>query len=202
QPFNSLLGFKSGPGIDYNDLTLQPELAEKWEIGPDARTFTFHLRKGVKFHDLPPANGREVTSADVKWSFEYWSRTGWAKEKKLPLGQFEWFFEGVQAIEAPDPSTVSVKFQDPFVPFISYAGSDFNTVAPHEVYEQDGHLKDRAIGTGAFWVDFASSQKGTRWVYKKNSTYWDTGKPYIDEIRWLVLPDDATTLAAFQTKQV
>src|SRR5436190_2004608 len=44
--YNSLLGFKAGADVGYNDAVLVPELAEKWEVSPDAKTFTFHLRKG------------------------------------------------------------------------------------------------------------------------------------------------------------
>lgn len=198
----SLLGFKAGPEIERNDLILRPEVAERWEISPDARSFTFHLRKGARFVDLPPVAGREVTSADVKWSYEYYSRTGQFKEKKLPTGQFEWFFEGLDAVETPDRYTAVVKFKAPFVPFISYAGSDFNAVVPREIYDEDGHHKDRVAGAGPFYLDTEASQKGTRWVFRKNANYWEEGKPHLDEVRWLTLPEEATAIAAFQTKQV
>src|SRR2546430_3605322 len=49
--YESLLGFKMGPDYEYAQWELRPELAERWEISPDARSFTFHLRKGVKFQD-------------------------------------------------------------------------------------------------------------------------------------------------------
>lgn len=58
------------------------------------------------------------------------------------------------------------------------------------------------MGTGPFVLDTANSQKGTRWVWKKNPDYWEPGKPYLDELRWLVLPSDATAHAGFQTKQI
>src|SRR5687768_8838164 len=48
----SLIGFKSAPDVDFNTLILRPELAERWEISPDARAFTFHLHKGAKFANL------------------------------------------------------------------------------------------------------------------------------------------------------
>ncbi len=80
--YSSLLGLKTGPEVKYDQLILQPELAERWEVSPDAKTYTFYLRKGVRFATLPPVDGRELSSADVRWSLEYWSRSG--DFKKLP----------------------------------------------------------------------------------------------------------------------
>ncbi len=53
--YDSRLGFKYGPGVEYTQLVLRPELAESWDISPDATTFTFHIRKGVKLAGLPPS---------------------------------------------------------------------------------------------------------------------------------------------------
>lgn len=198
----SLLTVKLGPDVDFNETVLQPALAERWEISPDAKTYTFYLRKGAKFHDLPPVNGREITSADVKWSYEYASRTGAHKETKLGPAKFAQFFEDLQAIETPNPSTVVVKFGTPFSPFLSNAAEFSNPILPREVFDQDGSHKDKLIGAGPFYLDTNASQKGSRWVFKKHAGYWEPGRPYLDEIRWLVLPDEATLAAAFTTKQV
>lgn len=100
--YESLLGFKSGPEVEYADLVLKPELAERWQASPDARTFTFTLRKGARFADLLPVNGRAITSTDVKFSYEYWSRTGEFKDKKLPPGQNAAMFEGLERVDAPE----------------------------------------------------------------------------------------------------
>jgi peptide/nickel transport system substrate-binding protein len=200
--YDSLLTFKHGAGVDFGAAMLQANLATKWET-PDAITYTFHLRQGVKFANRPPVNGRELTSADIKWSYEYWSRTGQFKgNSKLPPSQYAGYFEGMSGIQTPDPYTVVVTFSQPFVPFINYAGSYFNPIVPHEIYDADGNLQTQIAGTGPWQLDQASSQKGSKWVWKKNPTYWDTGKPYIDEVQWIVLPDQAAANSAFQTKQV
>jgi peptide/nickel transport system substrate-binding protein len=200
--YESLVGFKYGPGVPFDAAQLEPELAERWEISPDSTVFTFFLRKGVKFQNVAPVNGREMTSADVKWSYEYFSRTGDFKDKNLPKGQYDWMFENLKSIETPDPYTVKVTFSQPFAPFLYYAGSPFITVMAHEIYDQDGHFHDRIVGTGPYYLDVPGSQKGTRWSFKKNPTYWQPGKPYIDEVQWLVIRDDAAANAAFQAKQL
>lgn len=200
--YESLVGFKNGPGVAFDAAILEPELAERWEISPDSTEFTFFLRKGVKFANIAPVNGRELTSSDVKWSFEYFSRTGEFKDKNLAKAQYDWMFENLKGIEAPDPYTVKVTFNQSFAPFLYYAGSQFIPIMPHEIYDADGHFHDRIIGTGPFQLDMAASQKGTRWMFKKNPTYWQPGKPYIDEVQWLVVRDEGAANAAFQAKQL
>jgi peptide/nickel transport system substrate-binding protein len=199
--YGSLLRFKGGPGVKYEDLILQPGLAERWET-PDSQTYIFHMRPGVKFASLDPVSGRALSSADVKFSYEYQSRIGQFGSSKLPASQNAWMFEGVNAIETPDPATAVVRLDKPFVPFLNYSASWQTPIVPHEIYDVDGNFKNRLIGTGAWQLDTAASQKGSRWVWKRNPNYWDTGKPYIDQITWVIVPDDSAALAAFQTKQL
>ena len=207
--YNSLLGFEYGPDVHHNSLILRPELAETWEASADGRSFTFKLRKGVKFADYPVvdgANGRELTSADVKFTYEYQSRTGEFadyKDRGIPNGPFaSLFFAGLESIETPDAYTVVVNFKEPFVPFINYAANDFNPVYPREIFDQDGSFQSRAVGTGPFQLAKDKWQRGNVYAWAKNPSYWEPGKPYIDEINWLHIPEDATAFAAFQTKQL
>lgn len=198
---NSLLGFKTGSDVKFTDTTIQPELADSWEA-PDAATYTFHLHPNVQFANVPPVNGRQMTSADVKWSYEYLSRTG--ASKGLPPSGAASLFTGLEAVETPDPATVVVRFKDPFAPFLTYAATNFLPIVAHEIFDQDGNLSKRLAGTGPFQLDTAASQAGKRWVWKKNPTYFQSasGRPYLDQINWLVLADVATQEAALETKQV
>ncbi len=197
---NTLVGVQVGPDIAFTDSILKPALAERWDVSADARTFTFHLRPGVKFAGAPPMAGRDLTSADVKFSLEYLGRFGEFKGKGS--SQVVDFLQGITAVDTPDPSTAVVQFSEPFVPFLSYAAAEWLPILPREIYSQDGHFKDHIAGTGPYQLDQAASQKGSRWVWRKNTGYWEAGKPYLDEVRWVVLPNDASQLAAFQTKQV
>ena len=200
--YDSLLHFKSGGDVPYDQLTLEPGLADRWEV-PDAQTFTFHLHPGARFANAPPVNGREVTSADVKWSLEYLSRTGsFLQGKKVPAGQFAALYQGMDRVDTPDDHTVTVHFGKPFAPFLNYAASQYNPIVAHEGFEADGTLSKHPVGTGPFQLDQSSSQSGSRWVFKKNQTYFREGRPYADQINFLVIPDDPSVFAAFQTKQV
>ncbi len=200
--YESLVAFKTGPNIGYSELVLEPSMAERWEISPDAKSFTFSLRSGLRFADLPPVNGRPVTSADVKWSFEYSARAGQFADKKLPPSTTAYAFPELNTIETPNPQTVVVRFKGSFAPFLSYSASRVAQIVPHEIFDQTGHLKDQVVGSGPYQLDVAGSQKGSRWIWKKNPTYWAVNKIYIDELHWLVISDYATANAAFKTKQV
>jgi len=199
--YDTLLVFKHGADVPYDSGVLAPALAATWET-PDPVTYVFHLRPGVKFANFPPLNGRDLVAADVKWSYEYWSRSGAFKDKKLPPSQYASYFEGVSSVDATDAQTVTVRFSKPFVPFINYTASYFNPIVPHDIFDADGNLSNRIVGTGPWQIDLADSQKGSRWVWKRNPTYWDAGKPYVDEVHWIVLSDEAAATSAFQTKQV
>src|ERR1700730_11640279 len=98
--YSALLSFISGPHVPFSRLTLKSALAERWE-SQDPQTYAFHLRPSLRFADAAPVNGRALTSADVKWSFEYATRKGQLAAANLPQGQFDWLFEGLDSIETP-----------------------------------------------------------------------------------------------------
>src|SRR5581483_9525839 len=158
-----------------------------WET-PDAQTFTFHLRPDVKWANTAPVNGRPLTSADVKWTYEYASRTGAFKgNKQLPTPSFGILLEGLQSIETPDDHTVVFHFENPYAPFVNYAYDRGLQIVPHEIFDQDGSLSKHMVGTGPFMLDESASQHGSRWVFRKNPGYWQSGKPYVNEIDYLVI---------------
>lgn len=200
---DGLLDAKTGSDVRYTEEIVQPGLADSWE-NPDPQTYTFHLHPGARFANLPPVNGREATSADIKFTFEFLSRTGQFANAKLPGSVQGPFFSGMDRIETPDPLTVVIHFQTPFAPFLNFmAMREYNPILAHEIYDQDGGFSKRpTVGTGPWQLDVSASQPGTRWVMKRNPTYFKTGQPYIDGVQWLVLPDTVAQLAAFQTKQI
>ncbi len=196
------LAYSSLLGQD-EQLKLMPELAQSWDLSPDATAFTFHLRSGLKFANLPPVNGRDLTATDVKFSYEYLTRTGeFAGRKDLPAYVYVWMFEGMDSVAASDPSTVTVRFKKPFAPFLSYAASADNAIMAREIYDADGSFSNQMVGSGPFQLDVPGRQRGSRLVFKKNPTYFEPGKPYLDELQYLIISDPSTMIAAFQTKQL
>jgi peptide/nickel transport system substrate-binding protein len=65
--YSKLVRHQVGAGVTPETFTVEPDLAERWEE-PDGTTLVFHLRRGVRWHNKPPVNGRELTAEDVKFS--------------------------------------------------------------------------------------------------------------------------------------
>jgi peptide/nickel transport system substrate-binding protein len=198
---DSLLAFQTGSGVPYTQMAVRPGLAERWE-SPDAQTFTFHLASGVRYANLPPVSGRLLSSDDVKWTYEYLSRSGQFADKKLPPSVVATMLEGIDQVQTPDASSAVVTFKAPFAPFVSYAASQWLPILAHEIFDADGDFSKRAVGTGPFQLDAAASQRGNQWIYRRNPAYYRPGLPYADRITNHVLADDATQNAAFDARQL
>jgi peptide/nickel transport system substrate-binding protein len=172
-----------------NDLTLKGDLAESWQASPDYRTWTFKLRQGVKWHNIPPLNGRELTAADVKYCFEAYAKEG--------LQSFT--FREIEGMETPDKYTLRVHLVTPNVLFPQNVAESVTVIFAREILEEDGDLKKRLVGTGPYILK--EHTRKVRVVLARNPDYYDKGRPYVDEIVILSTPDAATRLAAFRTGQ-
>jgi peptide/nickel transport system substrate-binding protein len=171
------------------DLTLKGDLAESWQGNKDFRVWTFKLRQGVKWHNVPPLNGREFVAADVKYCFE-----AYAKE-----GVQAFTFQEVEAIETPDKYTVRVHLKSPNTMFPQNLAEAVAVIFSREVLEEDGDLKKRMIGTGPYVLK--ENTRKVKAVLARNPDYFDKGRPYVDEYTIFSTPDAATRTAAFRTGQ-
>src|SRR5262245_27583298 len=171
------------------DLTLKGDLAESWSGSSDQRVWTFKLRPGVKWHNVPPLSGREFVAADVKSCYE-----AYAKE-----GVQAFTFQEIEGIETPDKPTVRIHLKSPNVTFPQNLGESVAVIFPREVLEEDGDLKKRMIGTGPYVLK--EHTRKVRAVLSRNPDYFDKGRPYIDEYHILSTPDAATRTAAFRSGQ-
>jgi ABC-type transport system substrate-binding protein len=171
------------------DLTLKGDLAESWQGSPDFRVWTFKLRKGVKWQNVAPLNGRELVAADIKYCYE-----AYAKE-----GVQSFTFQEIEGMETPDKYTVRIHLKTPNTMFPQNLAEPVSIIFPREVLEEDGDLKKRMIGTGPYILK--EHTRKVRVVLTRNPDYFDQGRPYIDEYHILSTPDAATRLAAFRSGQ-
>ncbi len=172
-----------------DDVTLRPDLAESWQSSADARMWTFKIRQGVKWHNLPPLNGRELTAADVKYCYEQYAKEG--------VQAFT--FQEIEGMETPDKNTLRVHLKTPNTLFPQNVAESVTVIFPREVLEEDGDLKKRLIGTGPYILK--EHTRKVRVVLQRNPDYYDKGRPYLDELVILSTPDSATRKAAFRTGQ-
>ena len=171
------------------DMALKGDLAESWQSSPDFRVWTFKLRQGVKWQNVPPLNGREFVAADVKYCFEQYAKEG--------VQTFT--FQEIEGIETPDKYTARIHLKTPNTLFAQNVAEPITILFAREVLEEDGDLKKRLIGTGPFTLK--EHTRKVRVVLQRNPDYYDKGRPYIDEYVILSTPDAATRLAAYRTGQ-
>jgi peptide/nickel transport system substrate-binding protein len=166
------------------DLNIKPALAESWET-PDDKTWIFHLRKGVKFHD-----GSELTADAVKYSFDL--------QKAPPApGSVNTYYPKIASIDLPDKYTVKLNMtaSDPTVAgYLAWAR--YSPIVPVGMYDKVNPLT-QGIGTGPFkLVEYVQNDHVT---YQRNDDFWKPGLPYLDELTLKVMPDEQARVAALRS---
>ena len=190
-----LVSWPTGPG-SYKKQDPLPSLAESWEM-PNDTTYVFHLRKGVKWHNRPPVNGREFISDDVKWTFDRIKASKWG---------FKGLYESIASIETPDKYTVKFNMKDPYAPFMTLIGSPISVILAKEAGKPtddgwgDFKMDSTAVGTGPWVVD--RYEPSVKAVYKKNPDYFRKGLPYLDAIEWIVMKEEAARMSALRTGSI
>ncbi len=128
-------------GLNLDSNSMEPELAEKTDHNADYTTWTFTIPKGVKFHNIPPVNGREVTAEDVVFSFQRYIDTSiWSKQLQF-----------VDKISAPDKYTVRFDMKQPQVTFDGIVALPYYLIFAREHFEDQNTFTQKPIGTGAFF---------------------------------------------------
>ncbi len=181
QIFDGLIQYEAAAGI-------RPALARSWKASRDGKTWTFTLRKGVKFH-----NGREVTADDVVYSFE---RLLDPRHKTVVVSLFlkikgaPEFNQGrarsVEGLSAEDPYTVKIILTEPSAPFISALGVGNTKVVPREEVERkDKPFGQNPVGTGPF--KFKEWKRKERIVLDANDSYY-ADRPFVDHLEYRIFP--------------
>jgi peptide/nickel transport system substrate-binding protein len=176
-----------------SEFKIVPWLAKSWEYSPDAKILTFKLQEGVKFQNLPPVNGREVTADDFKYGLDRIMDPKTRSPNRPALAS-------IDHVDVVDKYTLKIFYKnpDPGLLIALLAGS--STVQCKEVIERDGSAAKTLIGPGPFIAKELT--QGTNAVFEKNPDYFEKGKPYLDKIEVYVIPDEASQLAAFRAGQL
>jgi peptide/nickel transport system substrate-binding protein len=181
--FNGLL--RSDPRGSYE---LQPAIADRWSISRDGKVYTFHLRPGIKF-----SNGQPVRAEDVKFSLD---RFGDPRQNAV-LGAVAAGYKGTEVV---DDETVKITLANPVAAWL-YNISIFPAfIVPKDLVERQGDaFWKRPVGTGPYMVkEFA---RGSHITFERNPHYWESGKPYLDEIRFNFITDGNSRVLALKNGQ-
>jgi peptide/nickel transport system substrate-binding protein len=171
---------------------IAPDLAERWTSSADGKTYTFHLRQGVKWHD-----GQPFSSADVKATFDRVLNPNFQSPRCGSMLK-----PMVASVEATDPHTVQFRLKFPAAPFVAAVSSAWCRIAAKHVLDKHGDLTkpEAQIGTGPF--KFKRYERGSVVEWEKNKDYFIQGLPYLDGVKQFILVGGPTQLAAAKAGRI
>ena len=172
------------------DGSIQPGLAESWEISEDGRTYTLHLREGVKFH-----NGEDFNAHAVSTIWEY---------GMTPTNQWLSYYDSVASagdIVVIDDYTVEITTSEADIFFLSDMADGWFAIPPAYLAEVGLEAFEAApVGTGPFMLEHWAP--GDRIVMRAFPDYWNPEQPKVERLTFRIIPDATTRLAAIQTGEV
>jgi peptide/nickel transport system substrate-binding protein len=184
-----LVKHKAGPGVQPGTFPLEGDLAESW-TQPNENTYVFKLRRGVRWHNKPPVDGREVTAEDVVYSVE--------RFRTVKGNANAYMLAALDKVEAVDKYTVRFTLKEPYAWFLDILSNpNAVCIVAKECVEKFGDLKkpEATVGTGPWMLD--SYRPNVGFTLVRNPTYFVSGLPHIDKIEVHVDEDNASRMAAF-----
>jgi peptide/nickel transport system substrate-binding protein len=180
---------KAGPGVQPGTFPIEGDLAESW-TQPSDTTYVFKLRRGVRWHNKPPVNGRELTADDVVYSVNRFMTT------KGNANAF--MLASLDKVEATDKYTVKFTLKEPFAWFLDALANPMAVaIVAKECVDKFGDLKkwESVVGTGPWMLDSYRPNQGMTLV--RNPAYFVQGLPYIERIDVTVDEDNASRISSF-----
>jgi peptide/nickel transport system substrate-binding protein len=192
--------------VEYEDDSTEvvPGLAEKWESSKDGKTWTFYLRKGVKFHD-----GTDFNAEAVVYNFERWMDKKHPEHKGGEFPYYGYMFGGykgdkghvIKSVTAVDEYTVKFELNFPQAPFLNnLAMTPFGIASPTAVKKDPEGFNQHPVGTGPFKLE--SWKKNDTITLVKNEDYWQEGLPKLDKLIYRSIPDNAARFSALQAGDI
>jgi hypothetical protein len=193
-----LLETISGNGLAYNQIVEYDEtdpgvivgdLAKSWFVSEDGLTYSFKLRKGVKWMD-----GRDFTADDVVFSIDRIIEPGAVRpsQKVIPY---------IKSAVKVDDQNVNINLNFPSLGFIQFLAVDFAKVVPKHIVEAgvDISLFENGIGTGPY--SRLSFEPGATYEVERNPNYFKEGLPFLDGFKAILIQDKGTEIAAYRTER-
>src|SRR5215468_6225000 len=174
-------------------MDIIPELADTWDISDGGKIITFHLHKGVKWHD-----GMPFSSEDVQYTIERIMHP--PKGMVSPRGSV--FNAIIERVETPDPDTVVIHGKGPSGLLLPLFANGWNVIIPKHIAEKDpvNALKTTVIGTGPFRLK--EPPTSSLWKYERNKDYFKKDMPFLDEMEIHIITDPQAMAAAILSRRV
>jgi peptide/nickel transport system substrate-binding protein len=163
-------------------LQVQPDLATSWEASEDLRTWTFHLRPGVKFH-----HGKELDATDVVFTYKRLKDKEVASVLRAPL-------DVVDTVEAPDKQTVKFSLKIPYADLPALTAGYQAMIVSESAMDT---ITTKPTGTGPF--RFVEYRPGDQMVLERNPDYFLSGIPKMDRAILRVIPEYTTAVAGLES---
>ena len=168
-----------------NKLEVMPDLAHSWDVTEDLKTYTFHLRPGVKFH-----NGKQLEAADVVFTYKRLMEKETASVLRAALSV-------VSNVEAVDPLTVRFTLSSPYTDLAAVTAQYQAQILSESIIDT---ITTKPIGTGPF--RFVEYRPGDRLVVEKNPDYFVPGSPKIDGAVMHIIPEYTTAVAGMENGEL
>lgn len=169
--------------------SIEPCLAESWDVSEDGTQYTFHLKPDVLF-----ADGTPVTTEDWIWSLE--------RARDTESSAWAFSLNALQSVEAPDDQTLVLTLTEPWAPILADLAMFNASVQSKAYYDEVGAeaYTQAPMGTGPYY--FSEWQKGEYVLLEKNTNYWNPEEPKLDSIKFTVVPDDNSRVMQLQAGEV
>jgi peptide/nickel transport system substrate-binding protein/oligopeptide transport system substrate-binding protein len=177
---------------------VEPSLAERWDVTPDGRTYTFHLRRNVLFHD-----GSRFTARDVVASWERAldpSTKSSASEFLYPIKGARDFHtkkaKTIAGLSVRDDSTIVITLEEPLAAFVKLLAMPVASIVPHQI---TGNFGEHPIGTGPW--RFVEWRHDDYLLFARNDQYF-LGAPKAESLEARVIAEPSTSVAEFESGTV
>lgn len=180
-----------------DSLHIQPDIAKRWDISEDGRTYTFYLRNDVYFHQSPlfgKDSTRTVTALDFEYSFDRLTSETLAS----PGG---WILQNTQGYKALNDSTFQITLKKPFPAFLGLLSMKYASVLPRELKQNPNwDFRTQPVGTGPFYLKLW--EENIKLVLRKNVIYYEKDElgsrlPYLEAVSISFLPDKQSGFLEF-----
>ncbi len=200
QGFPSPFAYQRGPGLVktsfiYDTLVwkdssgqLLPWLAERWDRSPDAKTYTFHLRDNVRWHDRQP-----LTARDVAFTFEYF------RSQTIPPPVIAQPLPEIQEVRATGDHTVEFRLSNPVATFFGFGGVGSVMIVPQHIWSEIDNAAAQTdpavlVGSGPYRLESYNRGEGS-YLYTANDDYF-LGRPFVSRLEYRPVGDQLAGVMA------